>query len=85
MTHTHPAETVTPAADEIAATEIIIDILGTPDSQGRRTFAAYWRDNTAPAGVRGQIFNANPDDFAARNLHAGATTRIRNSQAMHAA
>lgn len=47
--------------------ETLVEVISPVDDLGRVQFVAYWRDDyLPPAGVRGQVFYARLDEFAAR-------------------
>lgn len=50
----------------------------TPDGEGRIRFAAYWRDDSAPQGVRGQVFYKRLEDFGVTAFADCFTVRIED-------
>lgn len=65
--------------------ETVIEFLDNrADDLGRRRFTAYWlTDNIGPGcdqhGVRGQVFYAGPEEFAARVAARDGTVRYLSS------
>lgn len=54
-----------PPVEDIPADGYLVEYLDAgPDSLGRRSFCAYWRDEHKPQGIAAQCFNTNPDLFA---------------------
>lgn len=52
-----------PAAESLSYAETVIRIDGDLDNLGRCRFTAWWRDDSAPNGLRGQRFHAELRKF----------------------
>ena len=62
--------------------DAVIRLVGPLDDLGRRQFFAFWRDNNR---VRGQVFHADPDEFANRRREQGKTVHVENCADQHVA
>jgi hypothetical protein len=51
---------------EVGPNEYVVVVSSKPDGMGRVRFTAFWQDENAPQGVRGQVFNTRLADFTDR-------------------
>jgi hypothetical protein len=75
-----PTIATMPTRDEIDPHDVLIYLprtSGGMDDQGRAQFTAFWRwDDMTPAGIRGQVFHADPDEYLARKAGDGKRARF---------
>lgn len=72
-----PTPPIPARTDFTSGTELLVRI-----SDGQRTdtlhtqFTAFWPDDAAPCGVRGQVFTTNWAGFVTREAAKGHTVRL---------
>lgn len=67
-----------PTRDELGPNDVLVHIPADarPDNFGRVQFTAFWLDDYLPPnGVRGQVFHADPEKFAAGIERRGEKVR----------
>lgn len=65
--------------------EVVLETYAGPDSQGRHKFTVYWWDEGYHLGPtrRGQVFNANLEEYAGKWRAQGRPVRITQEAGKH--